>query len=239
MASSLADSDPRRAGFARLCGVITVVDYDPVWPRTFEALRRRYEVALKGVTIVAIEHVGSTSVPGLAAKPVIDVDIVVAREYLAATIAAMELAGIPLARRTRDPRPLGARRAQRAASNQHLRRRRRQPRDAQPPRRADRPARGRPLRDQYASLKRSIAARVDDIDTYVEAKSTFLSTVLGRAGLSSEERRIIEDVNRVDLTTGSGSLWVGSRSPTLDGDTYGERPVSNSSSEDQRHARAQ
>lgn len=176
--------------------MITVVDYDPVWPRTFEALRRRYEVALKGVTIVAIEHVGSTSVPGLAAKPVIDVDIVVAREYLAATIAAMELAGF----RSLGERGIPDRWALDAPSElprtntyvvvdgslamrNHLGVRTVLREDGA-------------LRDQYASLKRSIAAQVDDIDTYVEAKSTFLSTVLGRAGLSSEERRIIEDVNR-------------------------------------------
>ena len=52
------------------------------------------------------------------------------------------------------------------------------------------------LRDEYASLKRSIAAQVDDIDTYIEAKSALLSTVLDRAGLTPEERRLIEDANR-------------------------------------------
>jgi GrpB-like predicted nucleotidyltransferase (UPF0157 family) len=52
------------------------------------------------------------------------------------------------------------------------------------------------LRDEYASLKRSIAAHVDDIDTYIEAKSALLSTVLERAGLTPEERRLIEVANR-------------------------------------------
>ena len=50
-------------------------------------------MALGGVVIVAIERVGSTSVPALAAKPVIDVDIVVAHEHVTDAIAAMELAG--------------------------------------------------------------------------------------------------------------------------------------------------
>jgi GrpB-like predicted nucleotidyltransferase (UPF0157 family) len=53
-----------------------VLDYDPAWPAAFEQLRR-----LLAPTLVAgavIEHVGSTSVPGLAAKPIIDLDIVVA-----------------------------------------------------------------------------------------------------------------------------------------------------------------
>jgi GrpB-like predicted nucleotidyltransferase (UPF0157 family) len=56
-----------------LWDVIQVVDYDPTWPRRFEQLRREYADALAavGVPVVTIEHVGSTSVPGLAAKPVI------------------------------------------------------------------------------------------------------------------------------------------------------------------------
>jgi GrpB-like predicted nucleotidyltransferase (UPF0157 family) len=59
--------------------VITVVEYDPAWPGRFQALRSEYAQAMDvaGVTVIAIEHVGSTSVPGLAAKPVIDCDIVV------------------------------------------------------------------------------------------------------------------------------------------------------------------
>jgi GrpB-like predicted nucleotidyltransferase (UPF0157 family) len=131
--------------------VITVVDYDPAWPRVFEELRDRYEVALRGVEVFAIEHVGSTSVPGLAAKPVIDVDIIVAREHLADAIAALGLAGF---------RSLGE----------------------------------RGIPDRWALDVPSGLPR--DTDSYVEAKSTFLSTVLERAGLTSEERRIIEDANR-------------------------------------------
>jgi GrpB-like predicted nucleotidyltransferase (UPF0157 family) len=176
--------------------VITVVDYDPEWPSLFEGLRHRYEVALKGVVVIAIEHVGSTSVPGLAAKPVIDVDIIVDLEHLADAIAAMELAGF----RSLGERGIPDRWALDAPSElprthtyvvvdgslsmrNHLGVRAVLRRDSA-------------LRDEYASLKRSIAARVDDIDTYVEAKSTFLSTVLERAGLTTEERRIIEDANR-------------------------------------------
>ena len=51
--------------------MITVVDYDPAWPQRFEELRKEYASALAavGVRVVAIEHVGSTSVPGLAASP--------------------------------------------------------------------------------------------------------------------------------------------------------------------------
>lgn len=61
--------------------MITVVEYDPAWPEHFEMLRNEYAAAMAGAgaTVVAIEHVGSTSVPGLAAKPIIDCDIVAAK----------------------------------------------------------------------------------------------------------------------------------------------------------------
>jgi GrpB-like predicted nucleotidyltransferase (UPF0157 family) len=53
---------------------IIVADYDPKWPELFEALRASIASAL-GDLAAAIEHVGSTAVPGLAAKPVIDIDV--------------------------------------------------------------------------------------------------------------------------------------------------------------------
>jgi GrpB-like predicted nucleotidyltransferase (UPF0157 family) len=53
---------------------ITIADYDSRWPQQFETLRSRIAVALGGLPI-AIEHIGSTAVPGLAAKPVIDIDV--------------------------------------------------------------------------------------------------------------------------------------------------------------------
>src|SRR5258707_11678358 len=56
--------------------MIVVVDYDPAWPSTFEMLRSRaWEVV--GDFALSIEHVGSPSVPGLAAKPIIDMSVVV------------------------------------------------------------------------------------------------------------------------------------------------------------------
>ena len=54
---------------------ITIVAYDPRWPQQFETLRSRIASTL-GVLPIAIEHIGSTAVPGLAAKPVIDIDVV-------------------------------------------------------------------------------------------------------------------------------------------------------------------
>lgn len=55
---------------------IVVVDYDAAWPGAFERLRAAIWPAVRDAA-EAIEHVGSTAVPGLAAKPIIDLDIVV------------------------------------------------------------------------------------------------------------------------------------------------------------------
>ena len=55
---------------------IAVVPYSEEWPATFEALKARAESAL-GALGRWIEHVGSTSVPGLPAKPIIDIDVVI------------------------------------------------------------------------------------------------------------------------------------------------------------------
>src|SRR5260221_4942860 len=62
---------------APLVGHIQIVDYDPAWPRLFEGEAERIQAAL-GDRALLIEHVGSTSVPGLAAKPRIDILLVVA-----------------------------------------------------------------------------------------------------------------------------------------------------------------
>jgi GrpB-like predicted nucleotidyltransferase (UPF0157 family) len=53
---------------------IIIEDYDPHWPEQFELLGWRIGTAL-GPLASAIEHVGSTAVPGLAAKPILDIDV--------------------------------------------------------------------------------------------------------------------------------------------------------------------
>jgi GrpB-like predicted nucleotidyltransferase (UPF0157 family) len=52
-------------------GRIVVRDYDPTWPAMFEQERERVHGVL-GSLVITIEHVGSTAVPGLGAKPIID-----------------------------------------------------------------------------------------------------------------------------------------------------------------------
>jgi GrpB-like predicted nucleotidyltransferase (UPF0157 family) len=56
---------------------IEVAEYDERWPADFERLARRVRDVL-GDTVLELHHVGSTSVPGLPAKPIIDADLVVA-----------------------------------------------------------------------------------------------------------------------------------------------------------------
>jgi GrpB-like predicted nucleotidyltransferase (UPF0157 family)/quercetin dioxygenase-like cupin family protein len=59
---------------------IVISDYDPAWPASFDLVHRHVWPAVEGVAL-RVEHVGSTAVPGLAAKPIIDVDVVVASEH--------------------------------------------------------------------------------------------------------------------------------------------------------------
>lgn len=55
-------------------GSIVVSDYNPAWPATFEQERTSLHTAL-GPLVLTIEHIGSTAVPGLAAKPIIDLQL--------------------------------------------------------------------------------------------------------------------------------------------------------------------
>ena len=69
------------------------MDYDERWPEAFEAVRAHLWPAVEPVA-VRVEHVGSTAVPGLAAKPVIDVDVVVPdEEAVPRAVAALETLG--------------------------------------------------------------------------------------------------------------------------------------------------
>ena len=81
---------------APLMGPIMIVDYDPAWPRLFQREAGRVRAAL-GDRVVALEYVGSTSVPGLAAKPRIDMLLVVANSAdESAYVLALEAVGYVL-----------------------------------------------------------------------------------------------------------------------------------------------
>jgi len=56
---------------------IVIVEYDPCWPSLFEAEKAKLQEVLDPKLVVAIEHIGSTAVPGLAAKPIIDLLVVI------------------------------------------------------------------------------------------------------------------------------------------------------------------
>jgi GrpB-like predicted nucleotidyltransferase (UPF0157 family) len=70
---------------------VEVVPYDPAWPSKFEEERAVLEGLLARWVVADIEHVGSTAVPGLSAKPV--VDIMAPVESLEASRGAVEAAG--------------------------------------------------------------------------------------------------------------------------------------------------
>ena len=62
--------------------IALVKEYNPDWPKWFETIRSFLEPALTGVPHT-VEHVGSTSIPGMVAKPIIDIIVVVEKRALA------------------------------------------------------------------------------------------------------------------------------------------------------------
>lgn len=83
-------------GLTPLAGPIQIVDYDPAWPLLFEREAERVRGVL-GERALMLEHVGSTSVPGLAAKPRIDMLLAVANSADESTyVPALAAAGYRL-----------------------------------------------------------------------------------------------------------------------------------------------
>lgn len=71
---------------------VLVLTYDPAWKSAFDEIKRELEEAL-GDMILTVEHVGSTAVPGLSAKPCIDIDVVIPDDAVFERVAE-KLAGI-------------------------------------------------------------------------------------------------------------------------------------------------
>jgi GrpB-like predicted nucleotidyltransferase (UPF0157 family) len=178
--------------------VISVVEYDSTWPQRFERLREEYAavMAASGVPVVAIEHVGSTAVPGLAAKPIIDCDIVVAeKDVVAASRALVALGftalgqlGIPLRWAFKEPERLAGTNTYVVIEGSLSLRNHLALRDIV---RAD-----PELREQYATVKRRLAAVANNIDEYGQGKSAMIQRILTAAGLTSKELASI-DANQV------------------------------------------
>jgi GrpB-like predicted nucleotidyltransferase (UPF0157 family) len=173
--------------------VITVVEYDPAWLERFEILRNEYALAMArvGVPIVNIEHVGSTSVPDLAAKPIIDCDIVVREAHVAAASNVLvslgftplgEL-GIPQRWAFKEPARLSGTNTYVIADGCLSLRNHLAVRDAL---RAD-----ATLRDEYAAVKRQAGVRAANIDEYGQAKTDMVQKILAAAGLTDAERASI------------------------------------------------
>jgi ribosomal-protein-serine acetyltransferase len=179
LATGMSPSDRRRAAaedLARAGGrdvPVEIIDYDPAWPAAFETERERLAPLLEGAEI---HHFGSTAVPGLAAKPVIDM-IVLVGDLDAPIAALVESAGYQF------PRAYNATLAHRrflcyptaAHRTHHLHLvddreefdRRLRFRDRL---RAD-PA----LARGYATLKHALAERYrDDREAYTDAKAAFV-----------------------------------------------------------------
>ncbi|MCW2616309.1 MAG: uncharacterized protein JWN08_3303 [Frankiales bacterium] len=157
---------------------ISVVAYDEGWPVRFEHLRGLVETAL-GDKALAVEHIGSTSVPGLAAKPIIDMLLMVADvEDEDAYVPSLVDAGLVL--RVREPRHRMLR-----TPHKHVHLHVYEPADQAVADYLD-------LRDWlresaadralYAATKRDLAQRTwVDMNDYADAKTDVVLDILGRA----------------------------------------------------------
>lgn len=162
--------------------------YDPAWPERYRALAERAASVLDELAI-GMEHVGSTAVPGLPAKPVIDLDVVVrardvpgAIERLA-TLGYVHRGNLGLEGREAFRWPAGEERhhlyvcvpesqgfRDHILFRDHLR--------ANPD-----------VAREYADLKRALAERHrDDRDAYQRAKSAFIDAVTRRAEKAAVRR---------------------------------------------------
>jgi GrpB-like predicted nucleotidyltransferase (UPF0157 family) len=156
------------------------VDYDPEWPIRFHDWHRRLEEVLGGVAR-RIEHVGSTAVPGLAAKPIIDIQVSVA-DPAREDRYVPGIEGLGVALRSRD------------AEHRYFRPLPDRPRDVHihvcavgsdwerdPLLFRDHLRSDARTRDAYAELKRALAHRhPHDRLAYTEGKTEFIENVLER-----------------------------------------------------------
>ena len=161
-------------------GTVRVVPYDPAWPSLFaaEADRIRQFFAAAGLAVV-LEHTGSTAVPGLAAKPIIDIlagypEGAIVAEYISVLTSAEYVhrgeQGIPGREffRRGDPRSYHVHLTSIGSAfwRDHLTFR-------------DRLRADNALRDAYAVLKRDLAAQFPrDREAYIEGKGSFVNEVL-------------------------------------------------------------
>jgi len=163
---------------------ITLVEYDPVWPKNFAREAKRIKGAL-GERAIIVEHIGSTSVLGLVAKPIIDILLVVVDSADEPSyVPALEAASYVL--RIREPEWHEHRLFKGPDTNINLHvfttgseeiRKHLMLRDWLRTNEAD--------RELYARSKRSLASRKwKYVQNYADAKSEVINAILARAQVS-------------------------------------------------------
>ncbi len=172
---------------------IVIAPYDPRWPQLFEEEKKLILEAI-GEWLVAIEHVGSTSIPGIAAKPVIDIAAGVrniGESYKTIWPLAnlgyrcMGEAGIPERLYFKKPEDSTSLRLPGAVPRTHQVHMYETSNPEWPRHLAFRDyLRDHPdARDEYETLKRSLAAEhAEDIEAYADAKGEFVERILRLAG---------------------------------------------------------
>lgn len=175
---------------------IDVQPYDPDWPMQFLGLATDLAAALRSVEIVGIEHIGSTSIPGLAAKPIIDIDVIVTYENVEPAIAALADAGhkprghlgIPDRYAFEAPDTLPRRNVYVILDSSLSLRNHLGVRDVL--------RNNNELRERYGALKVRLADRAyNNVEGYVADKSEVLQLILAEAGLTPNELATINELN--------------------------------------------
>jgi len=157
---------------------IVIVDYDASWPERFVAHRDRVARAL-GPMACSIEHIGSTAVPGLGAKPIIDLLVAVKDpDEESVMVPAMTAAGYQL--RVREP---GHRMFRTPERDVHIHVwQDTDPEIARHVKFRDRLRASAEDRAAYERLKRKLATkRWDDMNQYADVKSQLIEQILSRA----------------------------------------------------------
>lgn len=157
---------------------IVVVPYRQEWPATFALYRERIAAAL-GAVALGIDHIGSTAVPGLAAKPIVDMLVVVPDSGDEdAYLPAMERAGYTL--RVREPDFEEHRMFRTPERDVHVHVLSAGSREIERYLRFRNALRGTPfLRARYQALKQALAAQEwQDMNAYAEAKSKMVETII-------------------------------------------------------------
>lgn len=165
---------------------VIVKEYNPQWKKEFELIQGELFAVLSG-EIIAIEHVGSTSVVGLAAKPIIDIDIVIDQNFeevrkkleVMGYIYKGDLGIIGREAFTYDDKPhlmlhhLYVCNKDNEELHRHI-----TFRDYLKEHRED--------RDKYGAIKREMALNYpNDIDSYIKGKSAVVMEIYKKCGLST------------------------------------------------------